>query len=417
MSLQEILADREMITFLGVSFGLLILYLLLRAVMSAVQEREVRFEADISRFFEMSGSLANLAGLSSQRYLRSIASAFSTWLDLEEVVWAAPEGCREDLRALLQQRDVVIDRGRLYLVLREAGTAHILSGHLAEGFASKKGQARLERRLVGILHTLNSFRDEVHSHRRTAALARSLENQHTMIWQALAAFKHDMDHLATPLFNELFLLCEAYGGRQAAELTQTDLGAILADIARVQRRVPVFQSFIKDLDEAILDVVRPGVEHLEAIDLGALYDWMLRHWVEEQDELNPALQVLVVIPPGTTLLANEIALFQALWNPLKNAFKYTRSGRIELFVERGGEFDWVVIRDSGPGIRQEDLEHIGQFGYRSGSARELALGKGIGLWITRRMMEKMNGCFQIESQVGSGTTVRLGFPSAADGML
>jgi signal transduction histidine kinase len=98
---------------------------------------------------------------------------------------------------------------------------------------------------------------------------------------------------------------------------------------------------------------------------------------------------------------------------LKNAVKYTPEGRITITTkDEGEEFVSLTIEDTGQGIDPADLKSIGEFGFRSLAAQNTAEGKGIGLWITKRMMHKMGGKFVIVSRLGEGTTVTLEFRKA-----
>lgn len=398
--------------FLAAAFGLLLLYLALRTVYTWQQERRSAQQQEQLECYEMIASLFNLVGLSEEHYLQSIARALQDWLGLEAVSWIAADRCPLAARRSLEAGDVHVEPGQVYLNIREGGSFHILHGRLRVQSRDNLALDQLKARLAGTVGPLNAFREELYRHRRTADLARSLENQQLLLWQALSGFKHDLDHLATPLFNELFYMCDHFAGKGVEDLEPGELELILADLNRVHHRLPVFQSFIKDLDEAIMDVVQPGQEELQPIDIGSLYDWMLRAWVEEQDQLRPEVSIQVDLPAASMVLGNEIAIFQALWNPLKNAIKFTSRGQVTCSVEQKPPYMFVVIRDSGPGIAREEMERISDFGYRSAQAS--GGGKGIGLWVTRRMMERMGGTFAIDSVPGRGTEVRLGFLSAQD---
>jgi len=72
----------------------------------------------------------------------------------------------------------------------------------------------------------------------------------------------------------------------------------------------------------------------------------------------------------------------ALGNLIVNAFKYTREGEIRISVLG----DRVEVRDTGPGIPEEEAAKLFERGYR-GSSSEGSKGGGIGLAIVRRLCE------------------------------
>lgn len=74
----------------------------------------------------------------------------------------------------------------------------------------------------------------------------------------------------------------------------------------------------------------------------------------------------------------------------------------------------IVVRDTGAGIASADLERVFDRFYRSNTARDAAGGHvGLGLSITRAIVELHGGGIMIESAVGVGTSVILDLPGAA----
>jgi signal transduction histidine kinase/CheY-like chemotaxis protein len=115
------------------------------------------------------------------------------------------------------------------------------------------------------------------------------------------------------------------------------------------------------------------------------------------------------IPPG--LLMDETRLRQILFNVVGNAVKFTQKGRVKLSAKRkaskqhAGKINLLFkVADTGIGIpegQQEDIfkafEQQKDQGFQYG-------GAGLGLAITRRLVEIMNGTISVSSQVNKGTT-------------
>jgi two-component system OmpR family sensor kinase len=99
----------------------------------------------------------------------------------------------------------------------------------------------------------------------------------------------------------------------------------------------------------------------------------------------------------------------AFHNLLDNAVKFSHEGdTIELRASEDGRNVVVEIADTGTGIPQTEIPHIWQELYRGEGARGIP-GSGLGLALTRAIIERHNGSITIRSRVGEGTvaTVRL----------
>lgn len=98
-------------------------------------------------------------------------------------------------------------------------------------------------------------------------------------------------------------------------------------------------------------------------------------------------------------------LREVIANLVENAIKYTPKG--EVVIDVGGDNDHVVISvtDSGIGIPKEDMPHLFQKFYRvdNSETREIG-GTGLGLYLSRRLIESMNGRIWVESEFQRGST-------------
>ena len=85
--------------------------------------------------------------------------------------------------------------------------------------------------------------------------------------------------------------------------------------------------------------------------------------------------------------------------------KYTEQGTVFL----GMEGTTLVIRDTGIGIRKEDLPRIFEKGFTGYNGRTDKKSTGIGLYLCRQVLEKLGHTIRIESAPGKGTEVRIAF--------
>ena len=109
----------------------------------------------------------------------------------------------------------------------------------------------------------------------------------------------------------------------------------------------------------------------------------------------------------------DIALIErALENLIENAIHYTpKRGSIHFTVSVDREDISVQIRDTGPGISQEDLPHIFNRFYQLDKRRKGETGhSGLGLSITKKILKLHNRSIQVSSSIESGTTFTFTIP-------
>lgn len=171
------------------------------------------------------------------------------------------------------------------------------------------------------------------------------------------------------------------------------------------------------LDVGKIEARQMDVDQL-AFDLPALLRQVfnLTRLNAEEKELRFLYEELSSLPPY--VFGDERKLRQVLLNLLTNAVKYTRHGSVTLRVaydHEGGRLRCDVV-DTGIGIPADKLETIFEpFTQLTGNG-QLREGTGLGLHITRRLLELMHGSLTVESKVGTGSIFRLelDLPPVAD---
>lgn len=114
-------------------------------------------------------------------------------------------------------------------------------------------------------------------------------------------------------------------------------------------------------------------------------------------------------PPGVVAIGDERRLFQALSNLADNALKHTPPGgavTLACFVHDG--VVELSVSDTGPGIPPEDAGHVFEWYWQA--RHKQAAGAGLGLSITKGIVEAHGGKIWLETAVGSGTTIRFTLP-------
>ncbi len=115
-------------------------------------------------------------------------------------------------------------------------------------------------------------------------------------------------------------------------------------------------------------------------------------------------------PATPHLLIDPTRFRQIMLNLLSNAVKYNRpGGRIMVRSERRGTHLRILVSDTGIGIPADRLGELFQPFHRLGAAAREIEGTGIGLVITRRLIERMGGSIGVESTYGEGSTFWVDF--------
>ena len=118
-----------------------------------------------------------------------------------------------------------------------------------------------------------------------------------------------------------------------------------------------------------------------------------------------------VVNPLYYAYADPGRLREVVTNIFDNAVKYTEAGKISIGLTGNEQVVQFFIRDTGVGIPPEDIPHMFQKFYRvDSSATRTIGGTGLGLFISRKIIELYGGRVWVESELGKGSTFYLNLP-------
>jgi PAS domain S-box-containing protein len=118
-----------------------------------------------------------------------------------------------------------------------------------------------------------------------------------------------------------------------------------------------------------------------------------------------------VVRPLYYAFVDPDRLREVVTNLFDNAVKYTPEGKVSLGLTGDNQVVQMYVRDTGPGIPQEDLNHLFQKFYRvDNSATRTIGGTGLGLFICRKIVELYGGRIWVESELGKGSSFFMNFP-------
>jgi two-component system heavy metal sensor histidine kinase CusS len=260
--------------------------------------------------------------------------------------------------------------------------------------AQKMSSMTLDRRLL-----LDGLPDELHE------LGDEFNRMLGRLETAYAGLRHYADNAAHELrgpVNKMLLEAEVALQRDRNEQTYREALEANADEARQLARIVDSILFLARAENAAMAIDRKPMElfpFLEAI----------REFFEASaDEAN--IRLTVVCDPQLTLSADRVLLQRAVSNLVGNALCHSTVGdSITITARREGERVAIEVADCGEGIPAAEQAHVFDRFYRVDTARSTNSRIGLGLAITKSIVDLHRGTVELDSILGKGTTVRLLF--------
>jgi signal transduction histidine kinase len=164
---------------------------------------------------------------------------------------------------------------------------------------------------------------------------------------------------------------------------------------------------------ARLDAGQESIKR-DVVDISEIAEGIVRRAGAFAEENQVALRLE---QPGTApalVLGDEMLLSEAALILVDNAIKYNKTrGSVSVTVESDAHQVRLRVQDTGVGISQEHLAHLGERFYRPDKARSRELGgAGLGLSIARSIVGAHGGALSLSSTPDQGTTAILTFPKA-----
>ncbi len=182
--------------------------------------------------------------------------------------------------------------------------------------------------------------------------------------------------------------------------TQQD-GALRASVDSILIGTQQLNAMIQDLTDAIRQEGRQLRLEAENIDLHPFLAAAVQQLATTMDSSRIHLEVPADLP---AVAADPNRLVCIFTNLLSNAMKYSDPGT-PVFVrarQTDGEVE-VAVSDQGPGISPDDLPYLFERYFRTKRQRKTE-GIGLGLYITRMLVEAHGGKIWVESEMGKGST-------------
>ncbi|EGW38736.1 ABC transporter substrate binding protein [Desulfosporosinus sp. OT] len=138
---------------------------------------------------------------------------------------------------------------------------------------------------------------------------------------------------------------------------------------------------------------------------------VFRHLIQSEK-----IEIIINIPEGISpVLTDETRFWQVLFNLIGNAIKFTERGNVTVSAAEDDQFVKIIIEDTGLGIAKEKQEKLfNAFTQGDSEIPRQYGGSGLGLYISRQLMERMKGTIILEwSEPGQGTRFSVRLPKAS----
>jgi len=182
-------------------------------------------------------------------------------------------------------------------------------------------------------------------------------------------------------------------------------------VDKLQRSIGRLNLLVQDLvDVSQLESGRLALR-TERCDLRALAEEVLGRFIDEaRAEPDRPHRFTLVAPEPVIGVWDPARLEQVLANLLSNAVKYSpRGGEVRVTVRRDGETAEVAVLDEGIGISHEDQARLFE-PFARGTGADAFSGTGLGLYVTREIIEEHGGSVSLESAPGQGSRFAVRLP-------
>jgi two-component system sensor histidine kinase ChiS len=163
----------------------------------------------------------------------------------------------------------------------------------------------------------------------------------------------------------------------------------------------------------VLDLARLEANRLEIHPVDVEIAPIARQSAEHLEGLPGGERVVVLISDSQTAHADPERLGHMLRNVIENAIKFSDEGDIKVTAQTAGDRVEIVVEDEGIGIEADRIADLfsgpAPHGQRSGPS-----GTGLGLYLTRRLLEAHHGAISVTSQTGKGSRFVLALPASGN---
>lgn len=167
------------------------------------------------------------------------------------------------------------------------------------------------------------------------------------------------------------------------------------------------------LDLSVFERNQAQKSHHETVDIAAVIREVIKTLKLGASEKKLRINLIGEWPDHAFVSGDVAALKRSLMNIVSNAIKYSPSNsHIEISYSYKSLSHNISIKDEGIGIpKDEQLKVLGGYYRASNAVKQQATGTGLGLWITKLVIEQHGGSIELKSVMGKGTKITVSLPA------
>lgn len=240
--------------------------------------------------------------------------------------------------------------------------------------------------------------------RRLILEAITLRKEKDMLREQFAAIvSHELKAPLGAVQQNLFVLVDELSN----QLTEEQKGRFERMKTSISDLINLILTWLRVLSVDVNKIQETFIPTAIASVISKAVETVQTHAARKDIEIIPSIEEPLKLVNG-----DEGTLVETLVNILNNAVKFSRSGsQILLNVEEDENDVLISVTDSGLGISKEDLPYIFNDFYSGKSGQAVEKGSGIGLAITRRIVEAHHGVISVESEPGKGSAFMIRLPA------
>lgn len=172
--------------------------------------------------------------------------------------------------------------------------------------------------------------------------------------------------------------------------------------------------YLEDFDFSSPPVLAENFS-FEPVDISVLAEKVVESFQPHAEYKNQKLR-RAEFAEDAVVVGDEVRLQEAMKNLVNNALKYSPHGEtVEVQVGRANGEVRFAVSDSGPGLKEEDLEHLFKpFQRLTHQPTDGEVSLGLGLYLVRQIVNRHDGEVDVETAEGEGSTFTLVLPTAEE---
>ncbi len=293
------------------------------------------------------------------------------------------------------------------------------------GFIDRKGNIKDIFIKIGIIPNTKKSIASLTDITKRKQIEKSLQEAHVQLEDRVAQRTKELENANLKL-QELDRLKSMFIASMNHEL-RTPLNSIIGFTGIILQGM---SGEINDEQKKQLTLVKNSANHLlalinDVIDISKIEVNKVELYIQEFDLTSLArevknsfaintskkkLKLSLEAPPTLIIKSDERRTKQILVNFISNAVKFTDRGEIEIKIVKKDETVEIAVRDTGIGIRKEDMDKLFESFSQINIPDKTKEGAGLGLYLSRRIAYLLGGDIKVESEFGKGSVFTLVLP-------